>query len=242
MVPLHDGEGYPAPISDQPHPNPPGWYPDPSAPGTVRWWDGSAWSAHTARAAGGPGSAGTDGFAIAALVLGIIGGSVLAIVFGFVARHRIERSGGVKGGRGMATAGIVLGSIWLTLIVVLVVLGVTGVLESENADDYSGRERQVATVVDRFEDAADDDEAGAARICDDLLTPDAARLISRGGGKPCAEYFADAMDGQFQVEIDVKSIDISGTQATVKVDEGGTGETWTLVEGPPGTWRISDLR
>jgi Protein of unknown function (DUF2510) len=27
---------------------PPGWHPDPSGPsGTLRWWDGSAWTAHT---------------------------------------------------------------------------------------------------------------------------------------------------------------------------------------------------
>ncbi|MFD5113965.1 DUF2510 domain-containing protein [Streptomyces sp. NPDC058391] len=31
---------------------PPGWYPDPGAPATERWWDGTAWTGHT-RALGG---------------------------------------------------------------------------------------------------------------------------------------------------------------------------------------------
>ncbi|THA34802.1 DUF2510 domain-containing protein [Streptomyces sp. A1277] len=33
---------------------PPGWYPDTSAPGSERWWDGTAWTAHTRAVAPAP--------------------------------------------------------------------------------------------------------------------------------------------------------------------------------------------
>lgn len=39
----------------------PGWYPDPQAPGTERWWDGSAWAAHT-RAAQAPSGTGAQAY------------------------------------------------------------------------------------------------------------------------------------------------------------------------------------
>lgn len=55
----------------------------------------------------------TNGFAIAALVLGIVWmygiGSILALIFGYKAKGEIDRSGGQQTGRGMAIAGIVLG-------------------------------------------------------------------------------------------------------------------------------------
>jgi hypothetical protein len=56
----------------------------------------------------------TNGFAIAALVLGILGFcSPLAIIFGAIATGRIKRAAGREKGRGLAIAGIVLGSLWL---------------------------------------------------------------------------------------------------------------------------------
>lgn len=62
-----------------------------------------------------------SGLAIASLVLGILFmygiGSVLALIFGYRARDQIDHSGGNLEGRGMATAGIVLGWIGIPLAI-----------------------------------------------------------------------------------------------------------------------------
>ncbi|HEY0119760.1 MAG TPA: DUF4190 domain-containing protein [Cellulomonas sp.] len=55
---------------------------------------------------------GTDGFAIAALVFGILGGW-LALIFGFIALSRIKKSG--ARGRGMAIAGLSIGAAWIVI-------------------------------------------------------------------------------------------------------------------------------
>jgi hypothetical protein len=47
---------------------------------------------------------------------------ILALVFGYKARREIDESRGRQGGRGMATAGIVLGWVWAGLTVVYVVV------------------------------------------------------------------------------------------------------------------------
>lgn len=68
----------------------------------------------------------TNGWAIASLVMGVLGltclfliGSILAIIFGFIARHDIRRSEGRQTGTGLATAGIVLGVLLLVLTIIL---------------------------------------------------------------------------------------------------------------------------
>lgn len=73
-------------------------------------------------------SRGTNGFSVASLVLGILWlywiGSVLALIFGYVAKGQIDRSGGTQGGRGMAIAGIVLGWVGVGVLLLLFVIGV----------------------------------------------------------------------------------------------------------------------
>jgi hypothetical protein len=68
----------------------------------------------------------TNGMAIASMVLGILWiywiGSILALVFGYVARNQIRERG--EAGGGMATAGIVLGWIGVGIFVVVALAGV----------------------------------------------------------------------------------------------------------------------
>jgi len=71
----------------------------------------------------------TNGFSVAALVLGIAGiwplfgvGSVLGLIFGLVGLSQIKRSQGTQSGKGMAIAGIILGSIGLLLVIIFIVV------------------------------------------------------------------------------------------------------------------------
>lgn len=51
----------------------------------------------------------TSGWAIASLICGIIGFSILAIIFGYVGRSEIKNSGGRITGDGLALAGLIIG-------------------------------------------------------------------------------------------------------------------------------------
>ena len=80
---------------------------------------------------------GTNGYAIASLVLGIVGmgiGSLLAVVFGHVALGQIRRTH--EGGRGLAIAGLVLGYLGIAgaivLFLLLVMFGIgSGTIEGD---------------------------------------------------------------------------------------------------------------
>lgn len=78
---------------------------------------------------------GTNGFAIAALITGLLGLNVLAIIFGFVALSQIKTSG--EGGKGMAIAGIVLGfaAIVIFLIIFLSIFVFVGAVSQTVVND-----------------------------------------------------------------------------------------------------------
>ncbi len=70
----------------------------------------------------------TSGLAVASLVLGLLWlcgiGSLLATIFGAVALSQISRSNGTVTGKGLALAGLILG----TLGMLLIALGVLGII------------------------------------------------------------------------------------------------------------------
>jgi hypothetical protein len=78
---------------------------------------------------------GTNGFAVASLVCGVLWlfwvGSVLAVVFGILALGQIRARG--EGGRGLAIAGVVLGGLGMSTLV----LAVIGLAVSSTSATYS---------------------------------------------------------------------------------------------------------
>jgi hypothetical protein len=89
-----------------------------------------------------------NGLAIASMVLGILWiwwiGSILAIVFGFVALNQIKNSDGAQTGRGMAIAGLVLGFIGLGTILFFFVIAAVGSSVSTEFDTIGS---ELGTIV-----------------------------------------------------------------------------------------------
>jgi len=80
-----------------------------------------------------PAAVQTSGMAIASLVMGIVGwtllpllGSILAIVFGYAARNEIRQRPGELSGDGLAVTGLVLGWLMVGVSVLALCLGVLG--------------------------------------------------------------------------------------------------------------------
>jgi uncharacterized protein DUF4190 len=102
-------------VTEEPpsYPPPPGGYGPPPPPGGYGYPPP-------------PRAAGTNTMAIVSLVCSLFGwiciiGSILGIIFGFMALGQIRQSG--QGGRGMAIAGIVIGAVMTALVILFGALG-----------------------------------------------------------------------------------------------------------------------
>ncbi len=230
-TPPATGEGDTGFAAPAPAAAPAGWYPDPTNGGQQRWWDGTRWYPSQG---GAPAAAatGTDGFAIAALVISILGGVILGAVFAVVALSRIKQRG--TRGRGLAIAALVINGVWIVLIAVLIVIGLA--VDDPNVDHYSGAKRPIAQVIDDFENAADDNDGD--RLCS-MLTPDLAESVG-AGEKSCADFMSK--DEGIQAHLTAKSIDLVGPDsATALVNEDDHDLRFTFVR-TDGVWKIAQIR
>ncbi len=86
----------------------------------------------------GPPARRNNGMAIASMILGIVWiywiGSVLALVFGLIAKKQIRESG--EGGSGMATAGIVLGAVGMATFALFLIAGFSGAFDGDYSSTY----------------------------------------------------------------------------------------------------------
>ena len=117
----------------------------------------------------------TNGLAIAALISGILGltiffglGSVLALIFGYIARGQIKRSQGQQGGNGMAIAGLVMGWIGVVVSLVFVVLLILGAVTffnfTQSPEFREALEEGVDFVVEGSLEQVTEAEAGCTGI------------------------------------------------------------------------------
>jgi hypothetical protein len=145
---------------------PAAWGPPPGPPPPAPAWGSAAngapaaWGSSTSGAPPawgrptGPGSpppaappaaaAGRDSGALPALLLGIVPifGGILGIVFGAISLRRIRRTN--QSGRGMATAGIVLGCLWLLFFAGIAIAG--ALREPDRGADGAVTNRGTATA------------------------------------------------------------------------------------------------
>lgn len=123
----------PGPFPQYPGPPPPRGQGLPPTPNGG--WGPSMWPA-----TGPAPRPGTSGFAVAALVFGIVGGVPLSIIFGFTALNRMRRQ--PQRGRNLAIAGLTLSGLWTAVVVCSMVVGI-----ANSPSPYGNGSRDVHTLL-----------------------------------------------------------------------------------------------
>jgi hypothetical protein len=94
---------------------------------------------------------------------------------------------------------------------------------SDSSTDFEGDQREVASAVEDLQSAASDEDA--SEICRTLLAQSLLEQI-RSRGLQCATAVKAALDATDTTELDVQSVQVSGTTATARV-ESGSGDNAT---------------
>jgi Domain of unknown function (DUF4190)/Septum formation len=138
---------------------------------------------------------GTNGWAIAAFVLGILGGTILSVIFAIVALFQIR--GRHQRGRGLAVAALVISAAWIAIIASVIAYGLSARGKTVQATDLTtgdcvkdAYESQLPTRVKRVNcDRPHYGELFAVLTLPDATYPGEEPLRARGD--ECGPTFFD---------------------------------------------------
>jgi Putative lumazine-binding len=130
-----------------------------------------------------------------------------------------------------------------TLALLLAAAGLAtgcGASSSNSAADFSGVKKDVATTVDDLESAAK--KSDEVKICRDLLAPSLIATLRAANKSSCDTAVNDAIKDADTFDMTVKSVNVTGTNATAVVDSKhrSTNDTFAL-EKVGGSWKISSF-
>jgi hypothetical protein len=127
------------------------------------------------------------------------------------------------------------------LLAAAAVAGCAPSSSSNQADDFSGTQKDVAETIDDLSSAARSSDE--KEICSTLLARDLVRKLDAAQGR-CSGAISDQLDTINDADIDIRSIQVSGDTATARVvtefDGNDRVSTLRLVRDA-GRWRVAGL-
>ena len=129
----------------------------------------------------------------------------------------------------------------LALLVCLPLAGCTqaGTKNSDSTKNFTGDQKAVASTVEDLQTAAKDRKG--TTICGDLIT---AELRDKISASDCPKVMKDAVRDTDEVDLQVKTVKVTGDTAVASVKEktGGNDRLRTIeLQKVAGRWRISAL-
>jgi predicted lipid-binding transport protein (Tim44 family) len=142
----------------------------------------------------------------------------------------------------------VLSSLLVAAVTTVLAAGGCGQANNDSSGNFKGEAKQVAKAVEDLQSAARSGDQ--EKICNQLLAKALVQRIEaagKGGNGSCPAAVKHVLRDVDGFELDVQKVTVSGTTATARVKNRGSGHhsevtTLTLVkEGSPPDWRIGTL-
>ena len=127
----------------------------------------------------------------------------------------------------------------LLVIAAALALSACGTAKTSSDVKFTGAQKDVADVVDKLARAGQ--RRDAATICNDILSKQLLTELKSAGGD-CEQEMKDAISDATDYDLQVRSVKVTGNNATAQVRQGDKGKvaTFTFVK-ENGGWRASAL-